>query len=77
MPEQIPPQDPLLLELLAAQAQWAEVERADATDAQRREAQDRRTQAIRDALDGGLPVRVVADTTDLSPEGIEELLRQG
>jgi hypothetical protein len=77
MPRQDSPDDPLLLELLAAQAQWAEVEGGEATDAERHQARERRIRAIRNALDGGLPVRVVADTTDLNPEGIEEQLREG
>jgi BioD-like phosphotransacetylase family protein len=77
MPRQDSPDDPLLLQLLAAQAQWAEVEGGGSTDAERNQAGERRVRAIRNALDGGVPVRMVADTTDLSPEGIEELLRDG
>jgi hypothetical protein len=65
------------VELVAAQGQWAEAEGRESTDAERHQARERRIRAIRDALDGGVPVRMVADTTNLNPEGIEELLREG
>jgi hypothetical protein len=77
MPQQDSPDDPLLQELLAAQAQWAEVEGGESTDAERHQARERRIRAMRNALDGGVPVRMVADSTNLNPERIEELLREG